>query len=73
MDFAFGAPIGSTSISSIPLCSVCNHHHEQGVKCDICGHVGKSTIYPKMRERGKIARFVDIKNVQNHPPMEVTC
>eukprot|EP01033_Poteriospumella_lacustris_P021963 gene21963-16414_t len=32
-----------------PLCTSCGHHHEQGVKCLICGHVGKSQIFAKMR------------------------
>ena len=24
-----------------PICDVCGHCHVQGVKCTICGHVGK--------------------------------
>jgi hypothetical protein len=24
-----------------PICDVCGHNHVQGVKCKICGHVGK--------------------------------
>eukprot|EP00966_Prymnesium_polylepis_P196320 4549929-Prymnesium_polylepis.1 len=24
-----------------PICDVCGHCHVQGVKCKICGHVGK--------------------------------
>ena len=24
-----------------PICDVCGHNHVQGVKCQICGHVGK--------------------------------
>ena len=24
-----------------PICDVCGHNHVQGVKCTICGHVGK--------------------------------
>ncbi|KAF4128070.1 hypothetical protein GN958_ATG22723 [Phytophthora infestans] len=26
-------------------CGVCGHNHEQGVKCPICGHTGKSRTY----------------------------
>ena len=33
----------------VPLCPSCNHHHIQGVKCTICGHVGRSQIFPKMQ------------------------
>jgi hypothetical protein len=28
--------------AEVPLCAVCNHRHVQGVKCEICGHVGKT-------------------------------
>lgn len=32
-----------------PLCDSCNHRHVQGVKCLICGHVGRSQIFMKMQ------------------------
>ena len=32
--------------AGLPLCKVCNHHHVQGTKCDICGHVGKTVRVP---------------------------
>ncbi len=35
----------------VPLCKVCRHPHELGVKCSICGHTGPSTIYAKMCAR----------------------
>ena len=35
--------------SLAPLCNVCGHNHVQGVKCHICGHVGRSQIYQKMK------------------------
>lgn len=34
-----------------PFCHVCQHYHEQGSKCPICGHSGKANIYKKMRVR----------------------
>jgi hypothetical protein len=36
---------------SIPFCSTCKHHHHQGSKCGICGHVGRNTIFKKMHEK----------------------
>ena len=27
-----------------PLCAVCQHHHFQGVKCETCGHIGKTDV-----------------------------
>lgn len=33
----------------VPLCTSCGHYHAQGVRCSICGHVGKSQIFVKMR------------------------
>ena len=24
-----------------PLCDVCGHHHHQGERCEVCGHIGK--------------------------------
>jgi len=35
----------------VPLCDTCGHHHVPGIKCSICGHVGKSNIFKKMKER----------------------
>mmetsp|Transcript_16532 Transcript_16532/g.16642 ORF Transcript_16532/g.16642 Transcript_16532/m.16642 type:complete len:211 (+) Transcript_16532:387-1019(+) len=40
----------------IPLCPSCNHRHIQGVKCHICGHVGRSQIYSKMKAKANILR-----------------
>ncbi len=33
----------------LPLCLTCNHRHYDGVKCSICGHIGKSNIFIKMQ------------------------
>ncbi len=33
----------------IPICTSCGHRHILGIKCDICGHVGKSQIFTKMK------------------------
>lgn len=35
--------------NEIPMCNSCGHNHVQGVKCQICGHVGRSMIYQKMK------------------------
>lgn len=32
-----------------PMCFVCGHEHEQGVRCSICGHTGKANAYKKIR------------------------
>ena len=36
---------------SADVCGVCNHRHHQGTKCGICGHVGKSQIYHRMKSK----------------------
>lgn len=33
----------------MPMCNSCGHRHVQGVKCSVCGHVGKSQIFVKMK------------------------
>lgn len=35
----------------VPICTSCGHRHVLGTKCGICGHVGRSQIYSKMRVR----------------------
>lgn len=40
----------------VPLCTTCNHRHAQGIRCPICGHIGKSQIYPKMKMRAALKR-----------------
>lgn len=39
-----------------PICDVCGHCHVQGVKCKICGHVGKYIVPggPNRPNRGSI-------------------
>lgn len=39
-----------------PICDVCGHNHVQGVKCQICGHVGKYIVPggPNRPNRGAI-------------------
>lgn len=39
-----------------PICEVCGHCHVQGVKCSICGHVGKYIVPggPNRPNRGAI-------------------
>lgn len=49
-------------IDDIPLCSICNHRHIQGVKCAICGHVGRSQIYQKMRIRANALRSFKLES-----------
>ena len=50
-------------LQSIPLCASCGHHHYIDIKCEICGHVGRSQIFIKMRakareaSKSKIAHF----------------
>jgi hypothetical protein len=51
---------------SAPLCQFCKHHHHQGIKCEICGHVGKSNLYSKMRVRRPPSYrilFVDLNSI----------
>eukprot|EP01041_Mallomonas_annulata_P002344 gene2344-4557_t len=43
-------------VDDVPLCPSCNHRHVQGVKCHICGHVGRSQIYQKMRSKANCLR-----------------
>lgn len=38
-------------VENVPICPLCKHPHEQGVKCAICGHVGKSQMYEKMKSK----------------------
>ena len=52
------APSGNQEDESIPMCTVCNHRHVQGVRCTVCGHVGRSQIYQKMRARANTKRAV---------------
>ena len=40
---------------SIPLCASCGHHHYIDIKCEICGHIGRSQIFIKMRAKAKEA------------------
>ena len=52
------APLDSQDDESIPMCTVCNHRHVLGVRCTVCGHVGRSQIYQKMRARANLKRVV---------------
>ncbi|KDO24382.1 hypothetical protein SPRG_10460 [Saprolegnia parasitica CBS 223.65] len=36
------------------LCRVCNHEHEQGVKCPICGHIGKCKVLMLLKKNAPI-------------------
>lgn len=38
-----------SATDDIPICGSCGHRHILGVKCSICGHVGKSQIFTKMK------------------------
>lgn len=49
-------------IDDIPLCTVCNHKHVQGIKCAVCGHVGRSQIYQKMRIRANTLRSFKLES-----------
>ena len=44
----------------VPLCATCGHHHVPGVKCTVCGHVGKSNIFKKMKERAAAYYKLDL-------------
>jgi len=44
----------------VPICVVCKHAHEQGVRCSECGHVGKSNLYPKMLARATAASSFNV-------------
>mmetsp|Transcript_26006 Transcript_26006/g.48850 ORF Transcript_26006/g.48850 Transcript_26006/m.48850 type:complete len:211 (+) Transcript_26006:111-743(+) len=41
---------------AVPLCKGCNHHHHQGTKCSVCGHVGQSHLYARMCDKAKAHR-----------------
>ncbi|ETV98269.1 hypothetical protein H310_08983 [Aphanomyces invadans] len=45
------------------LCRVCNHHHEEGVRCSICGHTGKSKVFQFLKANRPInqLRFVSFR------------
>ena len=49
-----------TESSSLPWCPTCRHHHEQGIKCTVCGHTGKSQIFPKMKARSISRRKLSV-------------
>jgi hypothetical protein len=34
-----------------PYCEACQHYHAQGVKCTICGHIGRCNIFQKMKAK----------------------
>jgi len=59
---AVAAPVGPTALRGMikrerdPICDVCGHCHVQGVKCTICGHVGKYIVPggPNKPNRGAI-------------------
>ena len=44
--------------AEVPMCLVCNHRHVQGQKCSVCGHVGRSQIYQKMRQKANLKRAI---------------
>lgn len=59
-----------------PLCEVCKHHHHQGSKCSVCGHVGKCSIFPKMKLRAQElhsfkAEFYDPSNIQENGQWDI--
>ena len=45
----------------IPMCDTCLHHHHAGVKCQICGHVGKSKIPSKMKAKAAQSRSYKVE------------
>ena len=53
--------LSNNNNDEVPLCNSCGHRHIQGVKCSICGHVGKSQIYHKMRVIIAIITIIYIK------------
>jgi len=44
-----------------PMCDTCGHHHHAGVKCSICGHVGKSKIPTKMKAKAAQSRSYKVE------------
>ena len=49
-----------------PMCETCGHQHVPGVKCHICGHVGKSKIPTKMKERAEKSRSYKVEFYDGH-------
>lgn len=65
-------------LEEAPLCGVCKHHHHQGTKCDVCGHVGKCHIYPKMKMRATDLRglkfsFYDAGYIEANGQWDILC
>ncbi|KAJ0408895.1 hypothetical protein ATCC90586_005932 [Pythium insidiosum] len=44
-------------VAETPLCSVCDHRHEQGVKCSVCGHTGKSRVFHLLKMKSMAGAF----------------
>ena len=51
---------------SIPLCVSCGHHHYLDIRCEICGHVGRSQIFYKMRSKAKDASAISFNYYAKH-------
>ena len=38
-------------LNGVPYCATCRHYHVQGCACPECGHIGRSNIFTKMRNK----------------------
>ena len=47
--------------TNTPMCDTCGHHHYEGVKCRICGHVGKCKIHQRMKARAAQSRSYKVE------------
>lgn len=50
----------------LPWCDTCNHRHQQGVKCSLCGHIGRSQLYQKMRVKAAVKRSHKVDYYPGH-------
>ena len=58
--------IANWTSNELPLCTVCNHRHEQGVKCTICGHVGRSHMYLRMKAKSQRYSNFNVHKFDTH-------
>jgi hypothetical protein len=49
-----------------PFCHVCQHTHEQGTRCPVCGHSGRANVFRKMRDRSNLCRAYEIEHLNQY-------
>ena len=54
--------------STVPKCKTCGHHHIQGIKCTICGHVGRSDLFQRMRDTAFRRRDFTVEWMDENAP-----